>query len=225
MPRRARAISSLTWPERPAAKRTGCAQLMEDQGRILSVDIAPGRLKLVRENAARLGISILQTRAGDARELESDLAGADVVLLDAPCLGTGTLRRRPDAKWRKTPAALAELVALQRELLDAAATLVKPGGALVYSTCSLEPEENAQQARAFTERNGWPIEAAPAWDEGDSNARRLDSNLAATTGLRWDVRGEVAAPRLDIERTYDAQAGAVHGVQINLRGANVFVAQ
>ena len=147
----------------PGGKSTGCAQLMENQGRIVSVDIAPGRLKLVRENAARLGITIIETRAGDARNLPPGLAGADLVLLDAPCLGTGTLRRRPDAKWRKTPESLAELVALQRELLDAAAKCVGPGGALIYSTCSLENEENAEQARAFSERSGWPIEAAPAW--------------------------------------------------------------
>ncbi len=147
----------------PGGKSTHCAQLMRNQGRIVSVDLAPGRLKLVRENAARLGISIIETRAGDGRELAPQLERADVVLLDAPCLGTGTLRRRPDAKWRKTPAMLSELVALQRELLDAAATLVRPGGSLVYSTCSLEPEENAEQARAFTSRSGWPIEAAPAW--------------------------------------------------------------
>ena len=145
----------------PGGKATHCAQLMKNQGKIVSVDIAPGRLKLVRENAARLGISILQVRTADVRHFESDLA--DVVLLDAPCLGTGTLRRRPDAKWRKTPQALAELVELQRELLDAAAQLVAPGGALIYSTCSLEPEENSAQARAFTERSGWPSEAAPAW--------------------------------------------------------------
>ena len=147
----------------PGGKATHCAQLMRNQGQIVSVDIAPGRLKLVRENAARLGISIIQVQTADVRELSSHVEGADLVLLDAPCLGTGTLRRRPDAKWRKTPNALAELVELQGELLDAAAQLVKPGGALVYSTCSLEPEENAGQARAFTQRSGWTIERAPDW--------------------------------------------------------------
>ncbi len=160
----------------PGGKATHCAQLMNNQGRITVVDIAPGRLKLVRENAARLGISIMQVRTADVRELAGeieDIGLADLVLLDAPCLGTGTLRRRPDAKWRKTPAALAELVKLQRELLDAAAQLVKPGGALVYSTCSLEPEENAEQARAFSGRSGWPAEAAP------------DEMKAVRTGEGW----------------------------------------
>ena len=147
----------------PGGKATHCAQLMRNQGKVISLDLAPGRLKLVRENAARLRISIIETRASDLRALAPQMAQADLVLLDAPCLGTGTLRRRPDAKWRKTPAALAELVALQRELLDAAATLVAPGGTLVYSTCSLEAEENVEQARAFSSRSGWTVEAAPDW--------------------------------------------------------------
>lgn len=147
----------------PGGKATHCAQLMNNRGQILCVDIALGRLKLVRENAARLGISIMRVQTADAREMNSHVEPADLVTLDAPCLGTGTLRRRPDAKWRKTPNALAELVELQRELLDAAAKLVKPGGALVYSTCSLEPEENADQARVFTQRSGWTIERAPDW--------------------------------------------------------------
>ena len=83
---------------------------------------------MVRDNAARLGIAIIETRAGDLRVLGPQLASwsahADLVCLDAPCLGTGTWRRRPDAKWRKTPAQLEELVTLQREMLDAAALLV-----------------------------------------------------------------------------------------------------
>lgn len=147
----------------PGGKATSCAQLMENRGKIISIDIAPGRLKLVRENAARLGISIIETRAADLLAVGFQGEPADLVLLDAPCLGTGTLRRRPDAKWRKTPNALAELVELQRQLLDAAAQLVKPNGALIYSTCSLEPEENSGQARAFTQRSGWAIERAPDW--------------------------------------------------------------
>ena len=171
----------------PGGKATHCAQLMRNQGRILAVDIAPGRLKLVRENSARLGISILQVRAADLREFES--APADLVLLDAPCSGTGTLRRRPDAKWRKTPQALAELVKLQRELLDAAARFVAPGGALVYSTCSLEPEENAEQARAFTERRGWHIEAAPDW----MNGFRTEAGWLQTWPHRHGTDGMFAA--------------------------------
>jgi 16S rRNA (cytosine967-C5)-methyltransferase len=100
----------------------------------------------------------VELRAGDFRALAAQLPQADVVLLDAPCLGTGTLRRRPDAKWRKTPEQLAELVQLQRELLDAAARCVRVGGHLVYSTCSLEREENAEQVLGWLQHNpGWQI--------------------------------------------------------------------
>lgn len=152
----------------PGGKTTHLAQIMGDAGRVLALDSAPPRLEMVRDNATRLGISCVETRAGDFRalapQLERETGGADVVLLDAPCLGTGTLRRRPDAKWRKTAAQLEQLLGLQRELLDAAAPLVKVGGALVYSTCSLETEENQGQIEAFLARfPHYEIELAPAF--------------------------------------------------------------
>jgi 16S rRNA (cytosine967-C5)-methyltransferase len=81
------------------------------------------------------------------------VAKANTVLLDAPCTGTGVLRRRPDARWRITPEGLASLVVLQRDLLDGAAGIVAPGGLLVYSTCSLEPEENERQVSGFLARH------------------------------------------------------------------------
>lgn len=150
----------------PGGKTTHLAQIMGNAGRILALDSAPPRLEKVRDNAARLGIGCIETRAGDFRALAPELIGegplADLVLLDAPCLGTGTLRRRPDAKWRKTQRQLEQLLQLQRELLDAAAPLVKVGGALVYSTCSLEREENQGQIEAFLARfSGFQIEKAP----------------------------------------------------------------
>lgn len=141
----------------PGGKTTYLAQLMGSEGKVLACDLAPGRLKLVRDNAERLGLSGVETRAGDLRELaknrDGEIPDADLLLLDAPCLGTGTLRRRPDAKWKKTPEHLTELGTLQTELLDAAATMVKKGGVFVYSTCSLEPEENAEQALSFVQRH------------------------------------------------------------------------
>lgn len=150
----------------PGGKTTHLAQLMGDAGRVLALDSAPPRLELVQQNAARLGLSCIETRAGDfravAREWTEQNRLADIVLLDAPCLGTGTLRRRPDAKWRKSPAQLEQLIQLQRELLDAAAPLVKVGGALIYSTCSLEREENEEQIEGFLARfPGFEIERAP----------------------------------------------------------------
>lgn len=143
----------------PGGKTTHMAQLMQNNGRIFACDVGEGRLKLVRENATRLGIGIVETQAGDFRTLATELPFADLILLDAPCLGTGTMRRRPDAKWSKTLQQLKELVLLQRELLEAAGALVPVGGVLVYSTCSLEPEENEEQIAWWRERHPtWQVE-------------------------------------------------------------------
>ncbi|HSJ14556.1 MAG TPA: 16S rRNA (cytosine(967)-C(5))-methyltransferase RsmB [Longimicrobiales bacterium] len=116
-----------------------------------AADLSPRRLRRVRENLERL--------AGQGMELPLGLLVADgrapalrpvdAVLLDAPCTGTGTLRRHPDGRWRIGPRDLAALTALQRELLAAAAPLVRPGGLLIYATCSLEPEENEDQVASF----------------------------------------------------------------------------
>lgn len=142
----------------PGGKTTHLAQLMKDEGLIIACDAAPGRVKLVAENARRLHLTSIAARAGDLRALSAALPQADLVLLDAPCLGTGTLRRRPDAKQRKTLEQLQELVELQAQLMAVAASLVKPGGVLVYSTCSLEPEENEGQVRNFLGLNPqWSI--------------------------------------------------------------------
>lgn len=142
----------------PGGKTTHLAQLMGDEGMIIACDAAPGRVKLVEENARRLHLSCIVARAGDLLTLSAALPKADLVLLDAPCSGTGTLRRRPDAKHRKTLEQVAQLALLQAQLLDGAACLVKSGGVLVYSTCSLEPEENEGQIGPFLERNSnWRV--------------------------------------------------------------------
>ena len=123
---------------------------------VLAADRSARRLRRLRENVDRIAGRLdrplpLGLAVADARR--APVAAADLVLLDVPCTGTGTFRRHPDARWRIEPADLAALVALQRDMLDAAAGLVRPGGVLVYATCSLEPEENDEQADAFLERN------------------------------------------------------------------------
>src|SRR5690606_6156904 len=114
---------------------------------VLAFDVSPVRVRRLAENARRLGRLPLAIAVGDARRPAA--RPADVVLLDAPCTGTGTFRRHPDGKWRVAPEDLRSLVAFQRELLAGAATVVKPGGLLVYATCSLEPEENEEQVESF----------------------------------------------------------------------------
>jgi 16S rRNA (cytosine967-C5)-methyltransferase len=114
----------------------------------LAVDRSEARLRMVRENAARterrVGLAVADARRPPLRNV-------DVVLLDAPCTGTGTLARRPDARWRLTPGSVSEMAALQADMLAAASDVVGLGGLLVYSTCTLEPEENEAQVDAFLE--------------------------------------------------------------------------
>lgn len=134
----------------PGGKTTHIAQKMHNQGRVLSVDIHAHKLRLTMENCRRLGVGIVETKAMDARHLHGQFSlQADRVLVDAPCSGLGVLRRKPDARWRKAPAMLVELPALQQAILASAAQCVKPGGVLVYSTCTIEAEENQEVVRAF----------------------------------------------------------------------------
>jgi 16S rRNA (cytosine967-C5)-methyltransferase len=116
-------------------------------GFVAAADLSFDRLERVRENAERVGSLPLGLVVADARE--PPFRPVDAVLIDAPCTGTGTLRRHPDGKWRLRPEDPAALARLQAEILDAAAPLVAPGGLLVYATCSLEPEENEEQMEAF----------------------------------------------------------------------------
>ena len=134
----------------PGGKTTHLAEMMENQGEIVALDIYDAKLARVKENAKRLGISIIDTKCLDAREAGCIFAGkADRVLLDAPCSGLGVLRRRPDARWRKSEEEIAHLPELQRELLESAARAVRPGGVVVYSTCTIEPAENEELVHGF----------------------------------------------------------------------------
>lgn len=124
--------------------------LTENAATVVAADLSSRRLARLRENVRRLGLEErVPVVVADART--APFAPADAVLLDAPCTGTGTFRRHPDGRWRITPADLEQLTALQAELLDAAAGRVNAGGLLIYSTCSLEPEENEHQVRRFLE--------------------------------------------------------------------------
>lgn len=132
----------------PGGKTTHLAALSGDRARIIALDDHKHKVELIEDNCRRLGIRGVTALAADARAYRTG-DPADGVLLDAPCSGTGVLRRRADLRWRRTPEDLRALVKLQRELLANAATLVRPGGRIVYSTCSLEPEENEEQIRWF----------------------------------------------------------------------------
>jgi 16S rRNA (cytosine967-C5)-methyltransferase len=129
---------------------------------VLASDLSFGRLKRVVDNIRRLELDSVFPYVADARHPALRHESLDVVLIDAPCTGTGTFRRHPDARWRIKPSDLAVMSALQREILAASASLVAPGGLLVYSTCSLETEENdAQVERFLAERREWRLEPPP----------------------------------------------------------------
>ena len=128
--------------------------LMKNTGRLYAADVSEKRLAKLGPRVARAGLSNVQTirLAHERDDRIKRLAGKfDRVLVDAPCSGTGTLRRNPDLKWRQGEAQIAELTELQAKILEAAAPLVRPGGVLVYATCSLLPQENTLIQQAFTE--------------------------------------------------------------------------
>ncbi|MFZ0602477.1 MAG: RsmB/NOP family class I SAM-dependent RNA methyltransferase, partial [Roseiarcus sp.] len=133
-----------------AAPGGKAAELAAAGADLTTVDRSAERLKLLAANFKRLG---LNSEIVVADALAVDLAPFDGVLLDAPCLATGTIRRHPDVAWIKRPGDLAPLVKLQAELLDKAIALARPGGAIVYCVCSLEPEEGEAQIAAVLRRN------------------------------------------------------------------------
>jgi 16S rRNA (cytosine967-C5)-methyltransferase len=136
----------------PGGKTTYAAQKMQNNGRIIAADLSSSRLALVGENCRRLGVTIVATLACEGTHLDRCLRGDqfDRVLVDAPCSNTGVLRRRADLRWRIEESEIPKLAVLQEKLLSAAVPFVKRRGILVYSTCSLEEEENQRVAERFS---------------------------------------------------------------------------
>ncbi len=146
----------------PGGKATHLAELMGDQGIVWACDRTPSRLKKVQQACDRLGLTAVKSFLGDSTHLEQFQGQADRVLIDAPCSGLGTLHRHADARWRQTPATIADLIPLQRQLLAQGATWVKPGGTLVYATCTLNPTENEVQVQRFLETHpDWTMPPLP----------------------------------------------------------------
>jgi 16S rRNA (cytosine967-C5)-methyltransferase len=132
----------------PGGKTTFIAQLMNNQGRIVAQDVSEERLKWIQENCQRLGVTCVETILSSALNPQPS-TGFDRILVDAPCSNTGVMRRRVDLRWRIQPEEIERLRAAQLDLLKQAAIQLKPGGVLVYSTCSLEPEENGEVVKQF----------------------------------------------------------------------------
>lgn len=126
------------------------AALMKNKGKLISLDIHEWKLGELRHRASRNGVDCIETRVIDSTKVIKRLdASADRVLLDVPCSGLGVLRRNPDTKWRLTPEEITRMQQLQREILSSYSRMVKPGGVLVYATCSLMPAENSRQVNWF----------------------------------------------------------------------------
>ena len=136
-------------------KTLALAAMMGGRGRLVATDRDKRQLAPIHERLSRAGVHNCEVRApkGEAEPLADIKASADLVLIDAPCSGTGTWRRNPDAKWRMRPGALEVRLKDQVEVLDRAAAMVKPGGRIAYITCSVLPAENNEQVRAFIARH------------------------------------------------------------------------
>ncbi|MXW04214.1 MAG: 16S rRNA (cytosine(967)-C(5))-methyltransferase RsmB [Gemmatimonadetes bacterium] len=156
----------------PGGKTTYIAQIVGAGGKVIACDSSPHRLRRVEEHRQRMGLGQVRLVVMDGRSPGLDFK-ADRVLVDAPCSGLGTIARRPDLRWRRTAEDIGRLRGEQLALLEKGAGMVKPGGVLVYSTCTIEPEENEDVVAAFCSRHpgfrpdspgGWPAELAGVMD-------------------------------------------------------------
>lgn len=131
----------------PGGKATHLAEQMKNTGSLIALESNPGRIGRIEENRERLGATIVKPVLGDAMAWREEWF--DKVLIDAPCSGLGVLRRHPDGRWNKKENTIREQAAVQVRILENAASLLRPGGALVYATCTTEPEENENVINAF----------------------------------------------------------------------------
>jgi 16S rRNA (cytosine967-C5)-methyltransferase len=155
----------------PGGKTTHIAALMEGAGEVVAVERNPARSRQLADTCRRMGAAQVRVLCGDAVSEAPD-GPFDRVLLDPPCSDLGTLQARPDARWRKTREQMADLAETQAALLAAAASRVRPGGVLVYSTCTISPRENEEQLRAF-------LAARPEWSADDLAKQLPDCSHAA----------------------------------------------
>ena len=138
----------------PGGKTTYMAEMMEDKGKIVAFDLHEHRVKLVEENAKRLGIHIIKTKCEDASIYKEEYKEKfDKILLDVPCLGLGVLKRKPDIKWKRKKEDIEEITKVQKEILETCSKYLKTGGQLVYSTCSILKEENEDIIQEFLKKH------------------------------------------------------------------------
>ena len=136
--------------------------MMKNKGKIISMDIHEWKLKELKVRAARDGVDIIETRVIESSKTIKRMENSfDRVLLDVPCSGMGVLRRNPDTKWKLSPEEISRLVSLQREIISGYSKMCKPGGLMVYATCSILKRENEEQVKWFLDSEagkGWKLE-------------------------------------------------------------------
>ena len=153
----------------PGGKSFAASCMMENMGKITACDIHPRKLKLIQDMSERLGITNIETVLNDAEKTNGALCGSfDAVLLDAPCSGFGTLRKHPEIKCARKYEEVKALAAKQYTMLSAAAEYVRPGGVLVYSTCTVAREENIENIRRFTENAPFTTEKPHIFDNAET---------------------------------------------------------
>lgn len=161
----------------PGGKSAHLGALMENRGRLITFDPHPARLRHLEEGCLRLGVLCVEPHLGEVESLAPSFEGVcDRVLVDAPCSNLGVIRRNPDGKWYRREEDLVELTRGQRSILAAAAQMVRPGGVLVYSTCSLEPEENEEVTASF-------LRARPDFAPEDPAMVGIPQELVSDTGF------------------------------------------
>lgn len=134
----------------PGGKTTHAAEILGNTGKVLAFDLHESKIGLIKENCERLGITNVVACAGDATKLNDDLvASSDRVLIDVPCSGLGIIRKKPEIKWNKKRNDLREIIPVQREIMDNAWQYLKQGGVMIYSTCTLNKEENEENIEWF----------------------------------------------------------------------------
>ncbi len=191
-------------------KTLAIAAQMNNKGHVVACDVMEGRLKRGAERFRRAGLHNIETRlltSETDKWIKRHKGGFDRVLVDAPCSGTGTWRRNPDARWRvQEEQGLDNLVSLQARILTSAARLVKPGGRLVYATCSMLPEENEEQVAAFLAAHP-AFRAVPLHEAAPLLTNSTHPDYLSLTPARNDTDGFFAAV---MQREAEAQGGAAH---------------
>jgi len=158
----------------PGGKLTHIAEIMGDSGCIDAVDINSRRLGLAKKATERLGLKSINFIEEDAVKFRNESGTQyDRILFDAPCTGTGVFSKRPDMKWRRKNDDMVRITSLQKEILRNAASLVKPGGVIIYSTCSLEPEENESIVNWFIDEYDYSVEKDDRFENFETDSGYL----------------------------------------------------